>query len=151
MKQPQRSVIVQAPRKQDGRSNLIELQSRPIGTAINPAVLRKTAVRPLNRRQPDQSAQRRAGLASGEERDRAVHKIARPHEVIATEILVSLDFAPWNAHRGDDCALKNFVLMPQQHAPAQPINSAAVRCITAKIEFRIDNCTLPLANVRFAL
>ena len=28
-------------------------------------------------------------LRGGEERDRAVHNIARPHEVIATEILIS--------------------------------------------------------------
>ena len=35
------------------------------------------------------SSWHRMQLRSGEERDRAVHKIAPPHEVIATEILIS--------------------------------------------------------------
>src|SRR5262249_46706308 len=101
--------------------------------------------------QPDQGPQRRANLPSGEERDRALHKIARPHEVIGTEILISFDFAPRNAYRGDDCALKNFVLMCLQYSAAQAIHPAGVPRVRAKVELRIDDGTLPLPNVRFAL
>ena len=54
---------MQPPRQQDGSGNFIELHTGPIGVPIDPAILWEPAVRPLNGRQPDQSAQRRPGLA----------------------------------------------------------------------------------------
>ena len=73
MKQAESTVIVQPPRQQDRERNLVELQPRPIGSPVDPTVLRKTAVRPLDCRQPDQCAQRRARLTGREQRHRAMH------------------------------------------------------------------------------
>src|SRR5262249_21434748 len=151
MKEAERAVVMQTPRQKDRERNLVKLQPGPISSPVDPTVLRKTAVRPLNRRQPDQRAQRRACLAGGEQRHRAMHEIARPNEMIATEVLVTLCLAPGNTHRRDHCALKNFVLMREQHASAQPIHSAAVASIGTKIKFPIHHRALPLTNVRVAM
>ena len=148
MKQAESTALVQPPRQQDRERNLVELQPGPISSPVDPTVLRKTAVRPLDRRQPDQRAQRRACLIRGEERHRAMHEVARPNEMITTQVLVPLCLAPGNAHRRDHCALKNFVLMREQHASAQPIHSAVVASICTKIKFPIHHCALPLTNVR---
>ena len=146
-----RGELMQPPRQENRESNLIKLQSRPIGGPVDPAVLRKTAVRPLDGGQPNQRAQRRARLTGGEERCCAVDKVARPNEVIAAQILITLRFAPRNAQRGDRCALKNFVFMRQQHASAQSIHSAAIGRIAAKIEFGIHDGALPLTNIPLAI
>src|SRR5207247_10999905 len=117
----------------------------------NPAVLRKRAVRPLGRRQPDQCTQRRSRLSCGEERACALHEIARPDEMITAEIQITLGFPPGDAHRSDDCALENFVLMRQQHAAAQPIHAAVVASVFAEVEFGIYDGALPLSNVCLAM
>src|SRR5213076_2095330 len=54
--QTERVLLVQTPGQQYRRGDLVELQNRPIGGAVDPAILGKTAVRPLNGGQPDQSA-----------------------------------------------------------------------------------------------
>src|SRR5439155_27326909 len=56
-----------------------------------------------------------------------------------------------DTHRGDDCALRNFVFVRQQNATAQPIQSAAVGRVGAEVEFRIYNCALPLANISLTM
>ena len=71
--------------------------------------------------------------------------------MITTEIVISLGFAPWNTHGCNQRALKNFVLMRQQYATAQPIHAAGVRCFLAKVKFRIHNRSLPLPNIRLAM
>ena len=142
---------MQTPRQQHRHGHLVELQPRPIGGSINPAVLRKSAVRPLNRRQPDQSAQRRACLTGGEQCCGAVHEVSRPHQVITAQILVAFGFAPGDTHRGDHSALKNFVFVRQQHTSTQSIHSTGVAGIAAKVEFGIDDGALPLTNIPVAL
>ena len=143
-------MFMQTPRQQYRQRNLIKLQPGPVGGPVDPAVLRKTAVRPLNRRQPDQRAQRRAHLTRGKERACALHQVARPDEMITAEVQIAFGFAPGNAHRGDDCALENLVFMRQQHAPAQPILAAVIGRVAAEIELGIDHRALPLTNIRFA-
>src|SRR6476646_53916 len=126
-------VFMQTPRQQYWESNLIKLMPGPVGGPVDPTVLRKGTVWPLNRRQPDQRAQRRACLACGKERGCALHQIARPNEMISTKVQIALGFSPGNAHRGNDRALENLVLMRQQHAPAQPIFATVIGCFAAKI------------------
>ena len=144
-------MCVQTPAQQYRERNLIKLKPGPVTGAINPAVLRKTAVRPLNGCQPDQCAKRRARLPGGEQRACTLHQVARPHEMITPQVLIALRFAPGNTHRSDHCALKNFVLMRQQYAPAEPIHAAAVAGVVSKVELRIHDGALPLTNVAFAL
>jgi hypothetical protein len=143
-------MFVQTPRQQYRQRNLIKLKPGPVGGPVDPTVLRKRAVRPLNRCQPDQRAQRRSRLSCGEKRASTLHKVACPDEMIPTEVQIAFDFAPGNAHRGDDCALENLVFMRQQHATAQPILAAVIGCVAAEIEFGIDHRALPLTNVPFA-
>src|SRR5262245_48300509 len=70
--------------------------------------------------------------------------------MITAEIQIAFSLAPGNAHRGDDCALENLVFMCQQYAPAQSIHTAAIGRVAAEIELGIDQCALPLTNIRFA-
>ena len=95
----------------------------------------------------DQRPQRRAGLSRGEQRRRAVHEIARPDEMITSQILVAFGFTPRNAQRCDKRALKNFIFMRKQHAPAQPVDSAAIGRVLAEVEFRIDNRRVATGDV----
>src|SRR5262245_15322815 len=152
MEKPHRyPLFVQTPRQQCRSSNLIELQAGPISGAVEPAVLREASIWPLNGREPDQSAQRRAGLAGGEKRSCALDQVSSPHQVITTEIAFALGFAPRNAQRGNHRALKDFVFMSKQHAAAQPVHAAAVARVAAEIEFWIHYGTLPLPDIRFAV
>src|SRR6516165_2127093 len=113
IKQAQSVLFMQTPREKYRKSNLIELHPRPIRCAVDPAILWKTTVGSLNGCQPDQRAQRRACLASGEERRCAMHEVARPNEMITTKIVIALGFAPRNAHRCNHRALENFVFVGQ--------------------------------------
>src|SRR5262249_32397456 len=142
--------FMQTPRQQYWESNLIKLQPRPVSSPVDPAVLRKRAVRPLDRGQPDQRTKRRARLSRSQERAGTLHQVARPDEMITTEVQIAFDFAPRNAHRGDDRALENLVFMRQQHASAQSIFATVVGRVAAEIEFGVDHRALPLTNVSFA-
>src|SRR6185503_16230378 len=132
-------------------SNRIELQAGPISGAVEPTGFREASIWPRNGSEPDQSAQRRAGLAGGEKRSCALYQVASPHQVITTEIAFALGFAPGNAQGGNHRALKDFVFMSKQHAAAQPVRVAAVARVAAEIEFWIHYGTLPLPDIRFAL
>src|SRR6478609_4258226 len=70
--------------------------------------------------------------------------------MISTEVQIAFGFAPGNAHRGDDCALENLVLMRQQHAPAQAIYPSVIGGVAAEIVLAIDQRALPLTNIGFA-
>src|SRR4029453_11010917 len=63
IKQPDGVLFVQTPCQQYRRGNLVELQAGPISGPIDPTVLRKTAIRPLNSSKPGKRSQRGACLA----------------------------------------------------------------------------------------
>ena len=71
--------------------------------------------------------------------------------MIAAEVVVALRLTPGDAHRGDERALKDFVLMRQQNAAAQPVHAAAVASVIAEVEFGIDDRALPLADIPLAM
>ena len=145
------ALLVQPPRQQYRSSNFVELQARPVGRPIDPAILRETAVRPLKGGEPDQRAERRAGLAGGEKCGRALHQVSGPNEVITTAVVIALGFSPGDAQGGDQRALKNLVFMGQQHATAKPVHSAAIGGIIAEVELGIYNSALPLAHIPFTM
>ncbi len=89
---------MQPPRQQDGGRHFIELHTAPIGVPIDPAILWESAIRPLNGRQPDQSAQRSPGLARSQEGGRALRQVAGPDQVITAQIVVAPGLAPRDAH-----------------------------------------------------
>src|SRR5260221_14702209 len=94
-----------APRKQNGFSDFIELQTGPERRAIDPAVLGEAAVWPLNDGQPDQglcSGIHRAGFL---ERSRQTTLVA--DNPVAPRPRSLLDRAPESEHRyGDPGAYK---------------------------------------------
>src|SRR5262249_24874604 len=94
----ERMVFMQTPRQQYWESHLIKLKPRPVGGPIDPTVLRKTAVRPLDSCQPDQRAQRRSSLACGEKRACTLYEVARPDQMITTNVQIAFSFTPRNAH-----------------------------------------------------
>src|SRR5207248_9973983 len=121
------------------RGDLVELQARPISGPIDPTILRKSAIRSLNGSQPDQCAQRRANLARGEERCCALYEVTRPDQMITSQIVVALGFAPGDTHRRNERALKNFVFMRQQHTTAESIHPAAIGRVRTEVDFRMHN------------
>src|SRR4026209_2152646 len=104
-------IFIQAPRKQHWQSYLIKLKTSPISLPVNPTVLRKTTVGSLHGGEPAQGAQRRAHLASSNTGGCAMHQIARPHAVITAHVSIAFRFAPRNAHRSDERALKYLIFM----------------------------------------
>src|SRR5258708_2504714 len=69
--------------------------------------------------------------------------------MVTAQVVIAFGFTPGNAHGCDQCTLKSLVLMRQQHATAKPVHSTAIRGVITEIEFRINDRTLPLANVPF--
>src|SRR5262245_36601972 len=94
----ERMVFMQTPRQQYRESNLIKLQPGPVGGPVDPTVLRKTAIRPLDPRQPDQRAQRRSSLACGEKRACTLYEVACPDQMVTTKVQIPFGLAPRNAH-----------------------------------------------------
>ena len=113
--------------------------------------MRESAIRPLNGGEPDQSPQGSAGLAGGQQCGRALRQIARPDQVIASQIAVALGLAPRDAHGRHQRALKCFVLVGEQDAAAQPVGMPAIGGVLAEIVFRIDDRALPLTAIGMAM
>src|ERR1044071_7226081 len=130
---------MQAPRQQHWQSYLIKLKPAPISFSVDPTILRKATIEPLYGGEPDQSAQRCARLAGSEQSGCALHQVARPNKVVTTHIPVAFRFAPGNAHRSDERALKYFIFVCEQNGAAQPIHPSTVGSITTKIKLRIDH------------
>ena len=143
------SCFVQTPCQQDRRGNFVELQTRPIGGAIDPAILRETAVRspePRARSMPATAFRSgrlrearcalpgRASRRGDNHRDRHRRFLSHP--------------------RG--CSVKRPArlgkpFVREQNATAQPIHSTAIGRILAEIEFGIHNGALPLPNIPLAM
>ena len=79
-----------------GKGAFIHLHAGPIGGAIEPAILRPMAVRLLRGFEPMQHAPCTLEVARCDECTRRLDKVARPDEVVATEILVAFVEAPRN-------------------------------------------------------
>ena len=118
---------------------------------IDPTVLRKTAVRPLHRSQ----ARPMRAAASGLTRKREARVHSAPdrvsNEVITTEVPIALGLAPRNAHRGDDRALENLILIRTAGCTGSADTPRHDRKCVAEIELGIDHRALPLTNIPFAM
>src|SRR5262245_30532091 len=125
--EPRQLVITQstlAPHQideQDGKGAFIHLHAGPIGGAIEPAILRPMAVRLLGSFEPKQHAPCILEVARRDERTRRLDKVARPDEVVATEILVAFVEAPRNRETCDDSARERTRLMRANDGGADAI------------------------------
>ena len=94
-----------------GKGAFIHLHAGPIGGAIEPAILRPMAVRLLRGFEPMQHAPCTLEVARCDECTRRLDKVARPDEVVATEILVAFVEAPRNRETRDDSTRERTRLM----------------------------------------
>src|SRR4029450_7890585 len=140
-------MVMQPPPQQHWQSYLIKLKPTPISLSVDPTILWKATIGPLYGGEPDQSAQRRARLARSEQSGCTLHQVARPNKVVTTHIPVAFRFAPRNAHRSDEGALKSFIFVCEQNGAAQPIHRSAVGSIATKIKLRIYHRPLPLLDI----
>src|SRR4029450_7894637 len=140
-------MVMQAPRQQHWQSYLIKLKPTPIRFSVDPTILRKVTIGPLYGGEPDQSAQRCARLAGSEQSGCALHQVARPHKMVTAHVSIAFRFAPGNAHRSDERALKYFIFVSEQNGAAQPIPPSAVGGIATKIKLRIYHRPLPLLDI----
>ena len=107
-------MLPQAPGQQDREGDLIQLNALPVGPAIDPEILIEAAVLALRHRQIDERAQRRAHVADGQQGGGGLHHVARPHQVVAAELVVAFFIAPGNAEGSDHRAGVRLVLVRQQ-------------------------------------
>jgi hypothetical protein len=117
---------MQPPREHDRKSYLVQLNASPVGLPIYPRVLRKSAILLLNTGEIDKRPQRCNQITCGQQPGCAVDHVARPHQMIAAQILVPMRLAPGNAQRRDQGAAIVLVFMRQYQFPAAAIKLTAI-------------------------
>ena len=89
----------QSPCQDQRKRHLVQLLAGPIGSAVNPEVLRKAAIGQLRACEVHQRSPRRLDASAGQQRRRRLHHVTRPHQVVAAQVVVTLHLAPWNRCR----------------------------------------------------
>ena len=87
---------LELPGEKNWKCDFVELDSPPVGPAINPKVLGKASVLLLRDCQINERAQRRNTITGSEHGRSAVDHIAGPDQVISAVVLVTLCFSPGN-------------------------------------------------------
>ena len=126
VKPPEATEPPEAPREQDGKRDLVELDSLPVRLAVDPEILGETAVRVLADGQVDQGPQGRARVSRRQEARGGMDEVARPDEVISPSVVVALHLPPGNRQRGDEGAGVRLVLVGEEEAVAPAIEVPSV-------------------------
>ena len=100
--------------QQDGEGSFVHLDAAPVGTSIEPEILRPVAGGFLRGFEIAQHADGVADGAGGQQRSGGFDQIARPDQVIAAEVFVAFVESPGNGEAGDDAAEKILGLMRAQ-------------------------------------
>ena len=74
----------------------------------------EAAIRMLRNGEEDEGPKRGCGVARGEERRGAVHHVARPDQVIASFVVITLRLPPRDGKGCDQRTGKRFVFMCEQ-------------------------------------
>jgi hypothetical protein len=104
----------------DRKAGLVHLHTLPIGPAVEPGVLQPMPVGLLH---GDQIIQDRLGMGAasrGEEPAGDLHEVARPHQMIAAQIVVALRRTPGDGKASDDRS-RGGVAMGGQYGRANAI------------------------------
>ncbi len=109
----QRAAFGERRRQQHRESRFVELHAVPERLAAEPLVLRPVPVFVLGRDQVAQDRARLVDFAQRQERARAFDQIARPHQVVAADIVAAV--SPGNAETGDERAGIGLVVVHAQH------------------------------------
>ena len=107
--------------QQNRKRRLVHLDAIPPRRSFQPHILRPVAIGVLRHVEIVEDAASVVGGAGREERSRAFNEVARPDEVVSTEILVSLGEAPRDRKARDDAAGKSFRLMRTQNRGAHGV------------------------------
>src|SRR5581483_7669952 len=118
--------LPESPGKDDGERDLVKLNARPVGCAVDPEVLREAAIGMLGAGEIDERAQRCLRAAAGEQRARGLNHVARPDQVIAAEVVVGLGGPPWDGGGGDEGAGVDLVLMREDDVMRDAHQAAAI-------------------------
>src|ERR1700753_15003 len=86
--------LPQAPCQDDGKSDFIQLNTRPIRSAVDPEVLRKTAVWFLGAGEVHQGPPCRIDAIAGQKCGGTLHHVTGPHQVVAAYILIAFVLSP---------------------------------------------------------
>src|SRR6185437_4384472 len=112
--------------KDDGKGDLIELDTRPVGGAVDPEVLGETAVGSLGAGEVDKSAKSSLCAVTCKQRRRGLNHVARPDEVITAEVGVSFGSPPGNGGRGDKSSGVSLVFVRKDDVMADVGEPAAI-------------------------
>ncbi len=100
---------VQLRRQQYRQRHLVKLASAPVTAPVGEIVLRPAAVAGLRSDEVVERAQRVVDLPDRDHRERRLHRVARPDEMVSAGVVVAV--APRHAQAGDDRAGIGAVLM----------------------------------------
>src|SRR5580658_1734223 len=107
--------FVETPGQEHRECYFVELHSVPKRIAVDPEVLRKSAVLFLTGGEVNQGAKGRRRISCREQPHRALGHVAGPDEVIAAlPVLVVPGISPWNRERGDEGAAVELVFVREQ-------------------------------------
>ena len=143
---PERAASIREIHQQNRQRRLVHLDAVPIRRAVEPHVLAPVAVGLLSHHQVAPHPPGVAVRADCEESARGFHEVARPHHVIAAEIVVSLVEPPRNRQAGDDPAAKRLRLVDAEHGRAEFDQRAGGR-IQARRRLPLAVPSLPHADV----
>src|SRR5438132_914574 len=113
--------------EQNGESSFIHLHAAPVGAPIKPQILCPVAVRLLRGFQIAKHAQGVQLSTSGKKSEGCFHQVARPDQMIASQIFVAFVESPGNGETGDYGTEEIFRLMRTQYRYAGPIQVALTR------------------------
>ena len=125
--------LPQAPCEDDGKGDLVELNAGPVGLAVDPEILRKATVGLLRTSQVGERAQGGFSTAAGHQSRRSLHHVARPHQVVAAKVVVTLGIAPGDGGGRDEGAGKGLILVRQDNVVADLQQASVVAGVTRHV------------------
>ena len=97
----QLAVAAKRVRQQDRKGAFIHLDAVPVGRSVEPCILRPMAVGLLDGAEIGQYLQRVGGRTGGQKAACRLDQVARPHQMIAAEVLVAFAETPWDRQACD--------------------------------------------------
>ena len=129
----------------------VELDAVPVRRAVEPAVLRPAAIVLLDRAQVAHHAQHLVVRAAGEEGAGGLRQVARPHQVVAAQVIVALAAAPGDRQAGDQAAGEGRAFMAAQHRGADAIDVVPVHLAVERAKLRLPGAPAGGVFLRLAL
>ena len=138
-----RRLASQQIHEQDGEGRLIHLQTIPVGTAVQPHVLRPVSVGILRSLQIAKHPKSVGVRTRRQEANGRFHQITWPDQVISAQVFVPLVEAPGNRKAGNHAAQKILRLMHPQHGRA-----GAIKIVLPFRLIELEQAILPVPPVR---